>query len=267
MWIQYTKTYFLSLVMLIFVLVAGACTDNAISREVFLAVDVLPQRLELHYDRIDHFLLNWFDERARYRSRRISGADLRRAFVSSHTNRTLSVSLAPHQFSPLLLMPVARNGARFSPAGALFPITEQSGAHLVLKWDIGCAIAPLMRSFAQTDGLYGFNAERYLREFTQQQGENPCWIDDDRLVALLQRRAFRTNAFRARDLHDLEITFPRGEWHATNIFFEARASDGIISQQLEIPYGTMYFFDRDTARMLRLAFTDKEVIVVAAPLN
>ena len=220
----------------------------------------VPEQLSINARLIDYFVLSWFDAQMRHQQRRIATSTLSIA-DAPHAQNIASISVSVHGYTPIMLMPVANNGVRFSPAAALFPASNAGHSRrLVLEWERGCAVALLFRAFIHTNGLYGFNAPRYLQEITDNGLTTSCWIDDETILALLKERTLRVTAIRERATHPLAILFPAGTWNTSNVFDMAFTSNGRTLQQLQLPYGISHFFDVHGCQYMRVYIDEREVV-------
>lgn len=238
-----------------------------------LTVSSPPPTLVRSAPLIDHFVLTWFDEEFRYRRRIIPPAavladEVRLSSEPLPPRALLSVSIAQNTPTPITLTPVATNGTRFSPAGVVAPLLGKAGSgarhHLAnLRWEEGCAVAPLLHAFSVTNGLHGFNFNRYLSLVAEQPTHEQCLMDGEAIVELLRRGTMRSRAIRPRPLHQTDLLLPTGHWLSSNLFHPPIVSDGKVRTSLPpLPYDIFHFFDPEQHAYLRISLTTQETTVI-----
>lgn len=245
-----------------------SCAEGGARYDVYLTIADPPQNLVRNAEFIDHLRLNWFDHHLQYRQKIIPAP---RTLRPSEWP-SIVVSISKHIPTPIVLTPVAVNGTRFSPAAAVFPITDTDGVGIrsqfgTLRWSEGCAIALLLRAFPHTDGLHGFNIRRYLAATAALPPDEHCWLDDVTILSLLQKGTMRISAIRTRPLYSTRGIFPMGSWVPTDASRPVVVSDGRTTQETEMPYGIFHFFDPDSDGYIRLLSTEQELQIVQSTLQ
>ena len=203
------------------------------SHRLPLTVEALPTRWREIFGAQLHYYLNWYD--ARGRQQRAQIADI----------QTLpEVEVALLSQTPIYVVPRTPQGHELSPAGAVFPLALNNKGELILRWREGCAVRHLHSLFPEMQGLVTFNVGRYLDEMERRLAEYSCWIDEERLSALLRIQRMRANAIRISPLYSHSVELPAGRWRTVDLALEElliHQRGGLILPPL--PEGIHYLYE------------------------